>query len=136
MRNLLRAAVLAGAGLFVVLGSGSASAAESPAGQPSAADLAAIGTLVSGKDTADRLPTPGFPEGTRVPAEAAARNGMADPANPVAVYEPSASFITGNSAAPAELAYVAVPARTGDGATATVQTQREGRDWAVFNVAS
>ncbi|MFD9962364.1 hypothetical protein [Amycolatopsis sp. NPDC058986] len=136
MRNLLRAAIIAGAGLLVVLGAGSASAAESPAGQPNAADLAAIGTLVSGKDTANRLATTVFPDGTRVAAETAARNAMADPAKPVAVYEPSAEFVTGKSAVPAELAYVAVPARTGDGATATVQAQREGRDWSVFNVAS
>ncbi|GAA4547253.1 hypothetical protein GCM10023192_63790 [Amycolatopsis samaneae] len=132
----MRAAVLTGAGLFAVLGAGSASAAESPAGQPNGADLTAIGTLVSGKDTADRLAGTVFPNGTRVSAEAAARTAKADPARPVAVYEPSAAFVTGNSAVPAELAYVAVPARTGDGATATVQAQRDGRDWSVFNVAS
>ena len=51
-------------------------------------------------------------------------------------YAPTAAFITGKSAVPAALAYVAAPATIGDGTTATVWLQRAGNGWEVFNVAS
>ncbi len=56
--------------------------------------------------------------------------------DPVAVYELSADFVAGRSATVGRLGYVAVPARGADGSTASVWTVRDGRGWAVANIAT
>ncbi|MEA5364973.1 hypothetical protein VA596_35945 [Amycolatopsis sp., V23-08] len=131
-RTILRAAVVAGALALTVLGAGGADAATGPSGTPTAADTAAIGQLTGGRATLDRLASTKFP-GAHAAVAAAA---TADPKTQVAVYEPTAAFVTGTSDVPAALAYVAVPARTGDGTAATVWAERQGPSWTVVNVAS
>ncbi|WP_431605605.1 hypothetical protein [Amycolatopsis melonis] len=130
LRNALGAAVLAGAAMLAT--AATAGAATGPDGIPSAADTAAIGRLTGSPATLGRLATTKFP-GTRALASSAA---AAEPGTQVPVYEPTAAFVAGRSDVPAELAYVAVPARTGDGAPATVWAERQGPAWAVVNVAS
>jgi hypothetical protein len=130
LKKAMGAAVLAGAAMLTT--AGAAGAATGPAGTPTAADTAAIGQVTGGPATLDRLATTKFP-GARA---AAAVPAAADPRTQVAVYEPTAAFVAGTSDVPAALAYVAVPARTGDGATATVWAERQGAAWAVVNVAS
>jgi hypothetical protein len=129
LKKAMGAAVLAGAAMLTT--GGAAGAATGPAGTPTAADTAAIGQVTGGKATLDRLATTKFP-GAHVAAAAA----NADPSTQVAVYEPTAAFVAGTSDVPAALAYVAVPARTGDGTTATVWAERQGAAWTVVNVAS
>ncbi|MFJ9786490.1 hypothetical protein ACIRSS_43445 [Amycolatopsis sp. NPDC101161] len=131
LKNAMGAAVLAGAAMLTT--AGAAGAATGPAGTPSAADTAAIGQVTGGKQTLDRLAETKFP-GAR--AAAAANSANADPRTQVPVYEPTAGFVSGTSDVPAALAYVAVPARTGDGTTATVWAERQGAAWTVVNVAS
>ena len=131
LKNAMGAAVLAGAAMFTT--AGAAGAATGPAGTPSAADTAAIGQVTGGKQTLDRLAETKFPDAH---AAAAATGANADPRTQVPVYEPTAGFVSGTSDVPAALAYVAVPARTGDGTTATVWAERQGAAWTVVNVAS
>ncbi|MET9001045.1 hypothetical protein [Amycolatopsis sp. NPDC004169] len=130
LRNAMGAAVLAGAAMLTT--TGAASAAGGPAGAPTAADTAAIGQVTGGADTLGRLAKTKFP-GSRT---AAAAQQAADPRTQVPVYEPTAAFVAGRSDVPAALAYVAVPARTGDGTAATVWAERQGPAWTVVNVAS
>ncbi|GLY40760.1 hypothetical protein Amsp01_067830 [Amycolatopsis sp. NBRC 101858] len=130
LKKAMGAAVLAGAAMLTT--AGAAGAATGPAGTPTAADTAAIGQVTGGKATLDRLATTKFP-GAHAAAAPAAK---ADPSTQVAVYEPTAAFVAGTSDVPAALAYVAVPARTGDGTTATVWAERQGAAWTVVNVAS
>ncbi|MEU7784630.1 hypothetical protein [Amycolatopsis sp. NPDC049159] len=131
LRKAMGAAVLAGAAMLAT--TGAASAADGPTGTPTAADTAAIGQLTGSQATLGRLASTKFP-GAR--AAAAVNAAKADPRTQVAVYEPTAAFVEGKSDVPAELAYVAVPARTGDGAEATVWAERQGPAWTVVNVAS
>lgn len=131
LKKAMGAAVLAGAAMLTT--AGAAGAATGPAGTPTAADTAAIGQVTGGPATLDRLATTKFPGAH---AAAAARTAAADPRTQVAVYEPTAAFVAGTSDVPAALAYVAVPARTGDGTTATVWAERQGAAWTVVNVAS
>lgn len=131
LKNAMGAAVLAGAAMLTT--AGAAGAATGPAGTPSAADTAAIGQVTGGKQTLDRLAETKFPGAH---AAAAATSANADPRTQVPVYEPTAGFVSGTSDVPAALAYVAVPARTGDGTTATVWAERQGAAWTVVNVAS
>jgi hypothetical protein len=131
LKKAMGAAVLAGAAMLTT--AGAAGAATGPAGTPTAADTAAIGQVTGGPATLDRLATTKFPG---VHAAAAAQVANADPRTQVAVYEPTAAFVAGTSDVPAALAYVAVPARTGDGTTATVWAERQGPAWTVVNVAS
>ncbi|MEU8639509.1 hypothetical protein AB0C38_45580 [Amycolatopsis sp. NPDC048633] len=131
LKKAMGAAVLAGAAMLTT--AGTAGAATGPAGTPTAADTAAIGQVTGGQSTLDRLTTTRFPG---VHAAAAAQGASADPRAQVAVYEPTAAFVAGTSDVPAALAYVAVPARTGDGTTATVWAERQGPGWTVVNVAS
>jgi hypothetical protein len=128
LKKAMGAAVLAGAAMLTT--AGAAGAATGPAGTPTAADTVAIGQVTGGKATLDRLAT------TKFPGAHAAAAANADPSTQVAVYEPTAAFVTGTSDVPAALAYVAVPARTGDGTTATVWAERQGAAWTVVNVAS
>ncbi|MDQ7804775.1 hypothetical protein Q5425_13595 [Amycolatopsis sp. A133] len=130
LRKAMGVAVLAGAAMFTT--TGAAGAANGPADAPTAADTAAIGQVTGGPATLGRLATTKFP-GARA---AAAAQQAADPRTQVPVYEPTAAFVAGKSDVPAALAYVAVPARTGDGATATVWAERQGPAWTVVNVAS
>ncbi|MGW5721107.1 hypothetical protein ACWEVP_33370 [Amycolatopsis sp. NPDC003865] len=130
LKKALGAAVLAGAAMLTT--AGAAGAATGPAGTPTAADTAAIGQVAGGRQTLDRLAGTKFP-GARA---AASSSADADPRTQVAVYEPTAAFVAGTSDVPAALAYVAVPARTGDGTTATVWAERQGAAWTVVNVAS
>lgn len=136
MRNLFRTTVIAGVALFLGMGSGQASAAETPGGSPNAQDLAAIGDLVSGQQTIERLAGTVFPDTTPASAADAAHTASADAAGAVPVYRPTAAFVSGASSAPAELAYVAIPATTGNGAAATLWAHRKDADWSVYNVAS
>jgi hypothetical protein len=129
LRKAMGAAVLAGAAMLAT--AGAAGAANGPAGTPTAADTAAIGQLTSGPATLGRLAATKFPG-----ARAAAAQQSADPRTQVPVYEPTAAFVAGKSDVPAALAYVAVPARTGDGTAATVWAERQGAAWTVVNVAS
>lgn len=129
-RKAMGVAVLAGAAMLTT--AGAAGAASGPEGVPTAADTAAIGQLTSGPATLGRLAKTKFP-GAR---PAAAAQQAADPRTQVPVFEPTAAFVAGTSDVPAALAYVAVPARTGDGTTATVWAERQGPAWAVVNVAS
>lgn len=129
LRKAMGVAVLAGA--VVLTTAGAASAGTGPTGTPTAADTAAIGQVTGARATLDRLATTKFPG-----AHAAAAAAVSDPRTQVPVYEPTAAFVTGASDVPAALAYVAVPARTGDGATATVWAERQGPAWTVVNVAS
>ncbi len=131
LKKTLGAAVLAGAAMLAA--AGAAGAAPGPAGTPTAADTAAIGQVTGGKQTLDRLAETKFPGAH---AAAAASRANADARTQVAVYEPTAAFAAGTSDVPAALAYVAVPARTGDGTTATVWAERQGAAWTVVNVAS
>ncbi|GLZ40777.1 hypothetical protein [Actinokineospora sp. NBRC 105648] len=135
-KHTRRAATVFGALALLALGAGQASAAETPAGAPSAQDLASIRTAVDSPDTHDWLATTVFPDTAGVSAGVAAQTATADAGSPIAVYQPTAAFIRGTSATPAELAYVAVPAKTGNGSVATVATQRVGGKWQVFDVAS
>jgi hypothetical protein len=128
LKKVLGAAVLAGAAMLAT--TGAASAATGPGGAPTAADTAAIGQVTGGPATLGRLAS------TRFPGAHAAAAATADPRTQVAVYEPTAAFVAGKSDVPAALAYVAVPARTGDGSTATVWAERQGAAWTVVNVAS
>lgn len=130
LRKAMGAAVLAGAAMLTT--AGAASAEPGPAGTPTAADTAAIGQLTGARATLDRLATTKFPGTHATMANPAA----ADPRTQVPVYEPTAAFVAGASDVPAALAYVAVPARTGDGTTATVWAERQGPAWTVVNVAS
>ncbi|MET8848931.1 hypothetical protein [Amycolatopsis sp. NPDC004625] len=130
LRKAMGAAVLAGAAMLTT--AGAAGAASGPAGTPTAADTAAIGQLTSGPATLGRLAATKFP-GARA---AAAAQQSADPRTQVPVYEPTAAFVAGKSDVPAALAYVAVPAHTGDGTAATVWAERQGAAWTVVNVAS
>lgn len=134
-RTFLGATILA-IGLVLTLGSGQASAADSPSGAPTAADLATVSTVVTSDATTQRLAKAAFPGAAKADTAIAARTAKADPRTPVAVYQPTAAFLAGNSGTTAELAYVAVPATLGNGTAATVWTQREGAGWSVFNVAS
>ncbi|WP_033260795.1 hypothetical protein [Amycolatopsis vancoresmycina] len=129
LRKAMGAAVLAGAAMLAT--AGAAGAASGPAGTPTAADTAAIGRLASGPATLGRLASTKFPG-----ARAAAVQQAADPRTQVPVYQPTAAFVAGRSDVPAALAYVAVPARTGDGTAATVWAERQGTAWTVVNVAS
>jgi len=131
LKKAMGAAVLAGAAMLAT--AGAAGAATGPAGTPTAADTAAIGQVTGGKQTLDRLAETKFPGAH---AAAAASRAGADARSQVAVYEPTAAFVAGTSDVPAALAYVAVPARTGDGTTATVWAERQGGAWTVVNVAS
>ncbi|WP_329046895.1 hypothetical protein OG738_32995 [Amycolatopsis sp. NBC_01488] len=131
LKKAMGAAVLAGAAMLTT--TGAAGAATGPAGTPTAADTAAIGQVTGGRATLDRLATTKFPGAH---AAAAAQAAKADPGTQVAVYEPTAAFVAGTSDVPAALAYVAVPARAGDGTTATVWAERQGAAWTVVNVAS
>jgi hypothetical protein len=131
LKKAMGAAVLAGAAMLTT--TGAAGAATGPAGTPTAADTAAIGQVTGGRATLDRLAATKFPGAH---AAAAAPAAAADPRTQVAVYEPTAAFVAGTSDVPAALAYVAVPARTGDGSTATVWAERHGAAWSVVNVAS
>ncbi|WIV55262.1 hypothetical protein [Amycolatopsis nalaikhensis] len=131
LKKALGAAVVAGAAMLMT--AGAADAASGPAGTPTAADTAAIGQLTGGAATLDRLASTKFPGAH--PA-AVARAAAADPRTQVPVYEPTAEFVAGKSDVPAALAYVAVPARTGDGTPATVWAERQGAAWTVVNVAS
>jgi hypothetical protein len=131
LKKAMGAAVLAGAAMLTT--TGAAGAATGPAGTPTAADTAAIGQVTGGRATLDRLAATKFPGAH---AAAAAPAAAADPRTQVAVYEPTAAFVAGTSDVPAALAYVAVPARTGDGTTATVWAERQGAAWTVVNVAS
>ncbi|GAB3736090.1 hypothetical protein GCM10027598_62810 [Amycolatopsis oliviviridis] len=133
-RTFLGATILA-LGLSLALG-GQASAADAPSGAPTAADLAAVSTVVTSDATTQRLAKAVFPGGAKADTALAARTAKADPRTPVAVYQPTAGFIAGTSAVPAELAYVATPATLGNGDAATVWSQREGSGWSVYNVAS
>lgn len=133
-RTFLGATILA-IGLSLAFG-GHASAADAPAGAPTAADLAAVSTVVTSDATTQRLAKAEFPGAAKADMAIAARTAKADPRTPVAVYQPTAAFIAGTSAVPAELAYVATPATLGNGDAATVWSQREGAGWAVYNVAS
>ncbi len=133
-RTFLSATILA-IGLSLALG-GQASAADAPAGAPTAADLAAVSTVVTSDATTQRLAKAQFPGAAKADTALAARTAKADPRTPVAVYQPTAAFIAGTSAVPAELAYVATPATLGNGDAATVWSQREGAGWSVYNVAS
>ncbi|MEV6910111.1 hypothetical protein [Amycolatopsis sp. NPDC051071] len=133
-RTFLSATILA-IGLSLALGA-QAWAADSPAGAPTAADLAAVSTVVTGDATTQRLAKAEFPGAAKADTAVAARTAKADPRTPVAVYQPTAGFIAGTSKVPAELAYVATPATLGNGDAATVWSQREGAGWAVFNIAS
>ncbi|WP_414940220.1 hypothetical protein [Amycolatopsis sp. cmx-11-51] len=133
-RTFLSATILA-IGLSLALG-GHASAADAPAGAPTAADLAAVSTVVTSDATNQRLAKAKFPGAAKADTAIAARTARADPHTPVAVYQPTAAFIAGTSAVPAELAYVATPATLGNGDAATVWSQREGSGWSVYNVAS
>jgi hypothetical protein len=130
LRKAMGVAVLAGAAMLTT--GGGAGAASGPAGTPTAADTAAIGQVTSGPATLGRLAKTKFPG---APAAAAAQQA-ADPRTQVPVYEPTAAFVAGKSDVPAALAYVAVPARTGDGTAATVWAERQGPAWTVVNVAS
>ncbi|MEV6824746.1 hypothetical protein [Amycolatopsis sp. NPDC051102] len=129
LRKAMGVAVLAGAAMLTT--AGAAAAADGPAGTPTAADTAAIGQVTSGPATLGRLAATKFPG-----AHAAAAQQSADPRTQVPVYEPTAAFVAGKSDVPAALAYVAVPARTGDGTAATVWAERQGAAWTVVNVAS
>ncbi len=129
LRKAMGVAVLAGAAMFTT--DAAASAANEPAGAPTAADTAAIGQVTGGPATLGRLAHTKFPG-----AHAAAAQQAADPRTQVPVYEPTAAFVAGTSDVPAALAYVAVPARTGDGTAATVWAERQGPAWTVVNVAS
>ncbi|VVJ18800.1 Uncharacterised protein [Amycolatopsis camponoti] len=131
LKKAMGAAVLAGAAMLTT--AGAAGAATGPAGTPTAADTAAIGQVTGGQSTLDRLATTKFPGAHPAPVAQAAN---ADPRTQVAVYEPTAAFVAGASDVLAALAYVAVPARTGDGTTATVWAERRGAAWTVVNVAS
>lgn len=131
LKKALGAAVLAGAAMLMTVGA--ADAASGPAGTPTAADTAAIGQLTGGAATLDRLASTRFPGAHPAAAVSAA---AADSRTQVAVYEPTAEFVAGKSDVPAALAYVAVPARTGDGTPATVWAERQGAAWTVVNVAS
>ncbi|GAB3144521.1 hypothetical protein GCM10027258_33400 [Amycolatopsis stemonae] len=131
LKKAMGAAVLAGAAMLTT--AGAAGAATGPAGTPTAADTAAIGQVAGGQATLDRLTTTRFPGAH---AAAAASRANADARTQVAVYEPTAAFVAGASDVPAALAYIAVPARTGDGTTATVWAERQGPAWTVVNVAS
>jgi hypothetical protein len=138
-RTFLGATILA-LGLSLALG-GQASAANTPAadapsGAPTAADLAAVSTVVTSDATTQRLAKAVFPGASKADTAVAASTAKADPRSPVAVYQPTAAFIAGSPGAPAELAYIATPATLGNGAAATVWSQREGAGWSVFNVAS
>ncbi|MCR6483951.1 hypothetical protein M8542_14090 [Amycolatopsis sp. OK19-0408] len=131
LRKAMGVAALAGAAMLST--AGGASAGTGPTGAPTAADTAAIGQVTGAKATLDRLATTKFPGAHQA---ATANTATADPRTQVAVYEPTAAFVTGASDVPAALAYVAVPARTGDGTTATVWAERQGPAWTVVNVAS
>jgi hypothetical protein len=133
LKNAMRAAALAGAVVLTGLGAATADAATGPAGAPTTADTAAIGQVTGGPATLERLASTKFP-GAR--AANAVTSAAADPRTQVAVYEPTAAFVAGTSDVPAALAYVAVPAKTGDGAAATVWAERQGPAWTVVNVAS
>ncbi len=130
LRKAMGVAVLAGAAMLTT--GAAASAASGPADAPTAADTAAIGQVTGGPDTLVRLAKTKFP-GARA---ATAAQQTADPRTQVPVYEPTAAFVAGKSDVPAALAYVAVPARTGDGTAATVWAERQGPAWTVVNVAS
>jgi len=130
LRKAMGVAVLAGAAMLTT--TGAASAASGPAGAPTPADTAAIEQVTGGPATLGRLAKTTFP-GSH--AATAARQ-TADPRTQVPVYEPTEAFVAGKSDVPAALAYVAVPARTGDGTAATVWAERQGPAWAVVNVAS
>ncbi|MFC5096821.1 hypothetical protein [Amycolatopsis plumensis] len=130
LRKTLGVAVLAGATMLTT--NGAASAASGPAGAPTPADTAAIEQVTGGPATLGRLAETKFP-GSHA---ATAAQQAADPRTQVPVYEPTAAFVAGKSDVPAALAYVAVPARTGDGTAATVWAERQGPAWAVVNVAS
>jgi len=130
LRKAMGVAVLAGAAMLTT--NGAAGAASGPAGAPTPADTAAIEQVTGGPATLGRLAETRFP-GSH--AATAARQ-TADPRTQVPVYEPAAAFVAGKSDVPAALAYVAVPARTGDGTAATVWAERQGAAWTVVNVAS
>ncbi|MGW4064022.1 hypothetical protein ACWEGE_37435 [Amycolatopsis sp. NPDC004747] len=130
LRKAMGVAVLAGATMLTT--GTAASAASGPAGAPTPADTTAIGQVAGGPATLGRLAATKFP-GSHA---AAAAQQAADPETQVAVYEPTAEFVAGKSDVAAALAYVAVPARTGDGTAATVWAERQGPAWAVVNVAS
>ncbi|MDS0139527.1 MULTISPECIES: hypothetical protein [unclassified Amycolatopsis] len=130
LRKAMGVAVLAGAAMLTT--DAAASAASGPEGAPTAADTAAIGRVTGGPDTLGRLAETKFP-GSH--AATVARQS-ADPRTQVPVYEPTAAFVAGKSDVPAALAYVAVPAKTGDGTPATVWAERQGPAWTVVNVAS
>ena len=130
LRKAMGVAVLAGAAMLTT--NDAAGAASGPAGAPTPADTAAIEQVTGGPATLGRLAETRFP-GSH--AATAARQ-TADPRTQVPVYEPAAAFVAGKSDVPAALAYVAVPARTGDGTAATVWAERQGAAWTVVNVAS
>lgn len=130
LRKAMGVAALAGAAMLTT--TGAANAADGPAGAPTAADTAAIGKITGGPGTLGRLARTKFP-GSHA---ATAARPAADPKTQVPVYEPTAAFVAGKSDVAAALAYVAVPARTGDGTAATVWAERQGPAWTVVNVAS
>src|SRR6185295_15121571 len=96
LKKVLGAAVLAGAAMLAT--TGAAGAATGPDGAPTAADTAAIGQVTGGPATLGRLASTKFP-GAR--AAAAVTAATADPRTQVAVYEPTAAFVTGKSDVPA-----------------------------------
>ncbi|MFD8500159.1 hypothetical protein [Amycolatopsis sp. NPDC059657] len=132
-RPLLGAGLLIALGLL--LGAGQAAAAGQPAGTPDARDLSAVAALATSPSTVDQLAKVTFPDSPKVAARMA-NAAKAEPAASIAVYQPTAAFVAGTSAVPADLAYVAVPATLGTGEAATVWAQREGQNWTVVNIAS
>lgn len=127
-RNLLCAAVLGG---FLALGAGTATAA-TPAGTPSAPELASIGNLAASQEVHDWLARTVFPHSS----PALRGQAAVDSTRAVPVYEPTPEFVAGSSAVPAKLSYVAMPATTGNGSVATIWAHRSGDHWKVYNVAS
>ena len=139
LRFVSRAVAVGALGLAALLGSGlSASATPTdadpatPAGQPSAQDLRDVRAVTATDAVRQQLGAVHYPGAQ---PRAAATPAVSDQV--ISVYELGRDFTAGVPGAPVgQLAYVAVPATTGQGAAATLWAARTSGAWQVVNIAS
>jgi hypothetical protein len=133
-RTALRLAGIASVGLAIGLASSPAWADPPPvvADVPTVQDLANAQTAARADGLPDRLTNLRFPDAP--PPEQDSAPFLSTQTIPV--YELTAEFVRGESGTAASLAYLALPARTGEGAPVTVCMAREGESWAVDSIAS
>ncbi|KAA2260944.1 hypothetical protein F0L68_19285 [Solihabitans fulvus] len=138
IRTVLRAVAITAIGLAAVLGGAGAASADpsTPAGQPTAQELQAVRAAVGTPQVQQQLAGVHYP-GAAARANAAQGQTASVGGQTLPVYQLGKDFVAGVAGAPiGDLAYVAVPARTGDGATATLWTARQAGSWQVVNIAS